>query len=110
MPGDRNPVHKVTVSRHSYGKEPEQFGELFHPGGPGPYPTVILIHGGFWRNHYGYNIMTGLAQDLATRGFATWNIEYRRIGDTGGGWPGTLQDVAMAADFLHTFSFLDPRR
>jgi acetyl esterase/lipase len=90
--------------RLPYGIEPEQFGELFLPGAPGPYPTAILVHGGFWRNCHGYNIMTSLAEDLTARGFATWNIEYRRIGDPGGGWPGTLLDVAHAADFLRTLS------
>src|SRR5260370_23879587 len=44
--------------------------------------------------------MTDLAGDLATRGYAAWNIEYRRVGDAGGGWPGTLLDVALATDYL----------
>src|SRR5439155_8536839 len=66
----------------------------------GPHPATILIHGGFWRAPYGYTLMTSLADDLANRGIATWNIEYRRIGDPGGGWPATLLDVAMAADYL----------
>src|SRR5207248_2378340 len=56
----------------------------------------------FWRARYGLSLMTGLARDLAERGIAAWNIEYRRIGDVGGGWPGTLQDVALAADHLRT--------
>ena len=81
-----------------YGSEALQFGELHLPGGAGPYPIVILIHGGFWRAHYGYTLMTGLAEDLAKRGIAAWNIEYRRMGDPGGGWPATLLDVAQAAD------------
>ncbi len=85
-----------------YGSEPLQFGELYVPNGPGPHPVVILIHGGFWRARYGLSLMTGLARDLAERGIAAWNIEYRRIGDIGGGWPGTLQDVALAADYLRT--------
>ncbi len=33
------------------------------------------------------------------RGWAVWNIEYRRIGD-GGGWPETFADVAAAIDHL----------
>src|SRR5947209_14342486 len=85
-----------------YGSEPLQFGELYVPNGPGPHPVMILIHGGFWRARYGLSLMTGLAKDLAKRGIAAWNIEYRRIGDIGGGWPGTLQDVALAADYLRT--------
>ena len=54
-----------------YGSEALQFGELHLPGGStGPYPFVILIHGGFWRAQYGYTLMTGLAEDLAKRGIA----------------------------------------
>ena len=96
-----------------YGPEPLQFGELYVPDGPGPHPLVILIHGGFWRAMYGLSLMTGLARDLAARGIAAWNIEYRRIGDIGGGWPGTLQDVALAADYLRTIASMyaiDPQR
>src|SRR5579884_2842269 len=80
------------VQRLRYGPEALHFGELHLPGGEGPFPTVILIHGGFWRNHYDYTLMNGLAQDLAARGIAAWNIEYRRVGDVGGGWPNTLLD------------------
>jgi len=84
----------------AYGKEALQFGDLYLPGDTGPYPVVILIHGGFWRVPYGLALMTGLAKDLVRRGIAVWNIEYRRVGDIGGGWPGTLLDVAQAADYL----------
>src|SRR6266516_2333805 len=87
-----------------YGSEALQFGELHLPGGTGPYPIVILIHGGFWRAPYAYTLMTDLAEDLARRGIVAWNIEYRRVGDPGGGWPTTLVDVASAADYIHTLA------
>lgn len=98
------------VQRFSYGPEPLQFGELHLPGGVGPFPTVILIHGGFWRTPYDYTLMSGLARDLAARGIAAWNIEYRRVGDDGGGWPNTLLDVAHAASFLRTLPQVDQQR
>jgi acetyl esterase/lipase len=63
-------------------------------------PIVVLIHGGFWRAGYGADLMFPLAADLASRGFAVWNIEYRRVGQRGGGFPGTLTDVALAVDHL----------
>ncbi|HLI09666.1 MAG TPA: alpha/beta fold hydrolase [Ktedonobacteraceae bacterium] len=88
------------VQRFSYGPEALHFGELHLPGGAGQFPTVILIHGGFWRTPYDYTLMTGLARDLAARGIAAWNIEYRRVGDIGGGWPNTFFDAAHAASFL----------
>jgi acetyl esterase/lipase len=84
----------------SYGTDKSQYGKLYLPGGPGPYPVVILIHGGFWRKPYDLTLMRPLAHDLVRRGIAIWNIEYRRIGNEGGAWPGTLLDVAAAADHL----------
>src|SRR5260370_4398053 len=95
-----NSYSSFKTSRLAYGPEYLQFGELYLPGEPGPHPTVLLIHGGYWRARYGLDLMTGLAEDLAARGYAAWNIEYRRVGDPGGGWPGTLLDVAFAADYL----------
>jgi acetyl esterase/lipase len=86
--------------RLAYGPELLNFGELYLPASAGPHPVVILIHGGYWRARYGLDLMTGLARDLAQRAIATWNIEYRRVGDDGGGWPGTFVDVALAADYL----------
>jgi acetyl esterase/lipase len=86
--------------RLAYGPGAFQFGDLRLPAGPGPHPTVVLIHGGYWRARYGLKLMTGLAKDLAARGYAAWNIEYRRVGNPGGGWPGTFLDVARAADYL----------
>jgi acetyl esterase/lipase len=96
--------HQQRPRRLAYGPGPLQFGELRVPNRPGPHPTVILIHGGFWRAQYGYALMNGLAEDLAARGIASWNIEYRRVGDPGGGWPNTLLDVAAAADHLLTLA------
>src|SRR2546421_1676955 len=90
--------------RIAYGPEYLQFGELYLPNHAEPYPVVILIHGGYWRARYDLTLMHGLGEDLAKRGIAAWNIEYRRIGDPGGGWPGTLLDVARAADFVHTLA------
>ncbi|HEX2912389.1 MAG TPA: alpha/beta hydrolase [Chloroflexia bacterium] len=86
--------------RLRYGSGLHHFGDLRLPAGDGPFPVVISIHGGFWRARYNLEYMGHLCEDLAKRGIATWNIEYRRIGDEGGGWPGTLQDVGQAADFL----------
>ncbi len=91
---------RLGKSRLTYAAEPTGFADLRVPSGRGPHPVVILIHGGFWRVPYALDLMDGLGDDLARRGIASWNIEYRRIGDPGGGWPGTLIDVARAADRL----------
>jgi len=90
----------IKPKRLKYGPEDLQFGDLYVPNQPGSHPVVILIHGGYWRARYGLNLMNDLAVDLAKRGYAAWNIEYRRVGNPGGGWPGTFQDVALAADFI----------
>ena len=90
----------VERSNHAYGSETEQFGTLYRRPGQGAYRVVVLIHGGFWKQGYGLDLMTPLAEDLADRGFAVWNIEYRRVGQPGGGWRGTLDDVAAAVEFV----------
>lgn len=84
----------------AYGDDISQVGDLRVPDGPGPHPVVMLVHGGGWRSHWGRDLMDPLAVDLASRGFATWNVEYRRAGPTGGGWPATFLDVAAATDAL----------
>ena len=78
-----------------YGREPEQELDLRPPAGEPREVGVVLLHGGFWRERYRRDLMEALAVDLARRGFATCNVEYRRVG-CGGGVPATLEDVAAA--------------
>ena len=87
-------------ARIPYGADPLQFGDLRLPSHPGPHPTVIFIHGGYWRNAYNLDHAGHMCAALARAGAATWSIEYRRIGDPGGGWPGTLDDVLHGAEHL----------
>ena len=84
----------------AYGEAPQQVAELRLPKGPGPHPVVIVIHGGCWQTPWAMDHVRSLAAALTAEGFATWSLEYRRLGDPGGGWPGTLQDVARGADRL----------
>jgi acetyl esterase/lipase len=85
---------------HRYGSDPAQFGELSLPDGV-PLGTVVVIHGGFWRARYDLSLGRPLAADLAARGYAAWNLEYRRA-LAGGGWPATFEDVAAGIDLLAT--------
>jgi acetyl esterase/lipase len=85
----------------AYGPAPSQYVELFTPDGQGPFPVVILIHGGcFSKSFGGIEQMRGLAAALMAQGVAVWSVEYRRLDEPGGGYPGTFQDVAVAADAL----------
>lgn len=102
----------ATPVTHRYGDHPEQVADLLDPGaasaagalGDG---VVVLIHGGFWRKRYTRELMAPLAADLAARGIASWNVEYRRL-DTGGGWPTTAHDVAGAIEHLRTVIGREP--
>jgi len=87
-------------ARLPYGTDPNQFGDLRLPKATGPFPVVLNIHGGFWRAQYDLSHAGHLCAALTTKGLATWNIEYRRVGNPGGGWPGTFEDVAAAYRFL----------
>lgn len=86
--------------RCPYGGEADQFAELWLPQGSGPHPVVVLVHGGYWRQRYRLDVMNALAADLREAGVAAWNLEYRRVGGRGGGWPGTFADVAAGFDAL----------
>lgn len=86
--------------RIAYGKDEFQFGELRLPKTAGPHPVAIVIHGGCWMSQYGLGYMGHVSAALAEAGIATWNIEYRRVGNAGGGWPGSFEDAARAAEYL----------
>jgi acetyl esterase/lipase len=87
-------------ARIAYGPGPQQFGELWVPHGPGPHPVAIVIHGGCWSAEYGEGHIRPVCAALARAGVAAWCLEYRRVGDQGGGWPGTFEDVGRGADHL----------
>jgi acetyl esterase/lipase len=110
-----------------YGPDPSQYAQLhLPPGDPsaGPLPVVVVLHGGYWRAEYGLELGTPLAVDLTNAGVAALNVEYRRVGGSGGvgaggGFPTTLDDVAAAVDLLagpaveealRAGRSLDPRR
>jgi acetyl esterase/lipase len=114
----RGPLELATAEvppgalRIAYGTDPLHFGELRIPPGKGPHPVAIVVHGGCWAARLGtmneravaIDNMRPLAAALTSAGIATWNVEYRRLGHSGGGWPGTFQDVAQAADHLRSLS------
>jgi acetyl esterase/lipase len=87
------PVADVLVK---YGNDDEQFADLRVTREYSPSPLVIMIHGGFWRQKYNLMHAGHLCAALTKAGIATLNIEYRRVGNPGGGWPGSLHDIEAA--------------
>ena len=89
-------------ARITYGPEANQFFDLRLPKGSTqkPYPVVINIHGGFWRAKYNLDHAGHLCAALSAKGFATANLEYRRVGNDGGAWPGTFCDIRSAYNFI----------
>jgi acetyl esterase/lipase len=94
------PRPQPTASIH-YGADPLQVADIWVPAGPGRHPTVLMVHGGCWQTDIAdRTIMNWIAEDLRRRGIAVWNIDYRGVDRPGGGYPGTFQDAAAAADAL----------
>ncbi len=83
-----------------YGASEVQFGELRLPKAADIRGVLIFIHGGCWLNTFGVDHASAMARALAEQGYAVWSPEYRRVGDAGGGWPGTFDDIRMACDIL----------
>ncbi|MDZ7645570.1 MAG: alpha/beta hydrolase [Woeseiaceae bacterium] len=100
-------------ARIAYGDDPLQFGDLRLPPGDGPHPVAVFLHGGCWLSEYDIAHSSKLTAALAANGIATWSLEYRRVGDDGGGWPGTFEDVARGMNHLAAVApayDLDPAR
>jgi acetyl esterase/lipase len=94
--------NSCSIRTIAYGPLPDQVGDLYTPDRANA-PMICLLHGGFWRVPYGRDNIAPIAMDLMERGFAVWNLEYRRVG-SGGGWPCTLQDVGEGIDHLATLA------
>ncbi|HEY4304988.1 MAG TPA: alpha/beta hydrolase [Gemmatimonadaceae bacterium] len=94
------------TKRVQYGSGPLQFGELFLPTDAAntKRATIVFIHGGCWMAEYTLDHVAYAAAALASAGYVVWVPEYRRIGDDGGGWPGTFDDIGNAIDFVRTLA------
>lgn len=89
----------VRRSKIRYGDAISQYGHLYLADAASECmttPLVVLVHGGYWTTEFGVTVETAIARDLATRGAVVWNVEYRRVGEPGGGWPNTGRDVVAA--------------
>lgn len=95
--------------RLPYGLSPLQFGDLWlpnfgHPVSGRQYPVLLFLHGGWWKSEYDLSYASFLCAAMKQAGVAVWSLEYRRVGDSGGGWPGTMQDCAAGMDHLATLA------
>jgi acetyl esterase/lipase len=95
------PDHRI-----AYGPGPCQFGDLWIPetSRGSRFPLVVFYHGGWWKSEYDLGYAGHLCKALKNEGIATWSVEYRRVGYTGGGWPTTFQDAAAGLDFVATLA------
>ncbi len=95
--------------RVRYGSDANQFAELRYPKGKGTFPLLFVVHGGFWQSVYDLRHIGALCAALTGRGIITCSLEYRRLGDPGGGWPGTFRDVTQATSHILETTRSDPR-
>ena len=93
---------QAAVARIAYGSAPQQFAELRLPEGKGPFPVVVVFHGGCYGDYADVSYTAPMASALIKEGWATWNAEYRREQEPGGGWPGTFLDAGHAVDALQS--------
>ncbi len=102
-------VHRAALpfSTLAYGAHSDQVGDLRVPPGTETRPLVVLFHGGYWRDLWTRDLMDGMAVDLSRRGYATWNVEYRRIPPIGG-WRSTLADAVAALDHVSEIAMTSP--
>lgn len=85
----------------AYGPDDYQKVDVWFPAGSGPFPTVLLVHGGCWTTSIAdRTLMDWAAEDLRAGGYAVWNIDYRGVDRPGGGYPGTFRDAAAATDAM----------
>ena len=99
--------------RAPYGADANQFVEVRLPHAKGPHPVLVNIHGGYWWAKYDLTHAGHLCEALRVAGLATFNVEYRRVGNAGGGWPGTFADIRSAYRFVQQVAArfqLDPNR
>lgn len=97
---DKGSPLRLRVEEVQYGSDPNQSADLHVPLSEGPHQVVMIVHGGYWAVGLDRQAMRPIAEELVQIGYAVWNVDYRRVGEPGGGFPGTVEDVGAAIDHL----------
>ncbi len=100
-----DPPPPAATVRIAYGPEPLQFGDLRVPPGDGSFPLAVVLHGGYWQATYNLIHLGHLCEAVRDAGIASWNLEYRRLGDPGGEWPAAAEDLRQALDQFEQLPF-----
>jgi len=90
--------------RSSYGPDSVQYGDLRLPEGEGPFPVLVMLHGGCWQGMHRPRHVEPLVAAITEMGWATWNLSHRQATDPGGAWTGTFEDVGNGIDHLRTLA------
>lgn len=88
----------------------ERVGDFYRPDGAGPFPAVLLVHGGSWQRG-SRSEMVKFARRFADAGYAVYNVDYRLA--PGHRYPAQLDDVRAAFAWLHAHArerAVDPQR
>jgi acetyl esterase/lipase len=84
--------------RLRYGDLPDQVADVRLPSATGAAPLVVVVHGGFWMAEFDRSHAGPQSVGLADAGYVVATVDYRRVGQRGGGWPGTFDDIAALTD------------
>jgi acetyl esterase/lipase len=90
------------LAKIAHGNAPQQFAEIRLPAGAGPFPVVVLLHGGCYGDYAAADYTAPMVSALTKEGWATWNLECRREHEPGGGFPGTFLDAGHGVDALRS--------
>ena len=98
--------------RYSDDQDPDHIMGAWLPKGDGPFPAIVLIHGGGWEKG-NYINLRGWGQYYASRGIASFSIGYQKSTPEEPSWPATIQDVVCALRHIKSnaeFYRIDPDR
>lgn len=101
------PIGGTATQSFTYGQAAQQT-LLYFQSPVSPRATLLIVHGGCWSSAYDRQHAIPMATALALAGYHVWLTEYRRVGDPGGGWPGSVDDIVRATQQVAALSGEEP--